>query len=320
MHAYLSSRFVKSIAVVAAALAVAGVTAGTAAADGHTNCTGQTVVDRPGEHAVKDAPAHHGDIMLGYEASITPPAVGQPWQFTLDEWNGTGADYQNVAVIPSFFGWTEVSQGRLGGMTPQNTHLTALVNGAWRNVPLQTGCDPAMSINSTLADHSLAAGARWRQSFRLTVDADVTPKLTSFQFTDAVIADGTFQYLKSDAASATIKVVRPAASTPATQRPTAPATRPTAPTVAAAPAASTAPVSATPAAAPKSVAPAAPATATPAASASAGSAALKQAPVAAVVPDSGPSDGSLLAGAGLVAALAGLVSLVMLRARRGRRA
>lgn len=349
MRAYLSSRFVKNVAVVTAALAVAGGTAGTAAAD-QGNCTGQSVVDRPGRHPVKDAPVHRGGITLGYESPGpgTPLTVGRPWEFTLSEYNATGADYRNIAVDLFILGWTEVGPGRLGGMTPQNTHLEARINGVWKNVPLKTGCDPALAINSTLVDHSLAAGARWEQTFRLTVDASVSPKLTSFQFGDAVTADGTWQYLKSDGVvQATYDIARPAATAPrpaATEVP-APAVPAAAATpVAGAPAAAkaaaparavppartipapVAPAPATPAPVTTAPAPAtpAPATTTPApataASAQAAPAAVSAlAPVAASAPASGAGAVPGIA-AGLVAAVGGVGALVVARARRRRRA
>ncbi|WBP87752.1 hypothetical protein [Kitasatospora cathayae] len=351
MRTYLSSRFMKNMAVVTAALAVAGGTAGTAVAD-QSDCTGRSVVDRPGQHPVKDAPAHHGDITLSYDHPGTPLTVGQPWEFTLDEYNGTGADYQNIAVDLSILGWTEVSPGRLGGMTSQNTHLEALINGVWKNVPLQTGCDPALAINSTLVDHSLAAGARWKQTFRLTVDASVSPELTSFLFGDSVTADGKWQYLNSDgAAQAKYDIARPAATVPRPAAPATPAaaatpvagvptvaktaapasavpTARTTPTAAASAPATEAPVTTTPAPTTAASAPAteapvtttpAPTTAASAPTAPASPAALRLAPVAASAPASGSGAAQGIV-AGLIAAVGGVSSLVVVRARRRRRA
>ncbi|MDH6136299.1 hypothetical protein P3T37_005719 [Kitasatospora sp. MAA4] len=323
MRTHLSSRFAKNITVAVAALVVAGATAGTAAADDQPNCTGQTIYDRPGEHPVANAPTHHGTISMGLLTSNMALTIGKPWEFTLDEYNGTGADYRNVAVTPSFFGWTEVADRRLGGMTTQNTHLQTLVNGRWKNVPMQTGCDPTLSPNSTLVDHALPAGAHWKQTFRVTVDAGVTSKLTSFQFFNSAFADGTPQDLGQ---LTVVKIIRPAAvavpaapstpTKPTTPHPAAPSNRAAAPAQAAAvPSAApttAAPVQAAPAA---PVAPTAPAT-------SAAPTVVQLAPVAAVASNSpsGSAGSGVLLGLGLFTALGGIVSLVALRARRTKRA
>ncbi|MFC1439408.1 hypothetical protein ABUW04_14185 [Streptacidiphilus sp. N1-10] len=311
MSAYLSSRIAKNITAVAVVAAALGV-AGAGAAQAQTNCGGDTViVDRPGAHPVKNAPVHHGGISLGYSAPIAPMTVGSPWEFTLSEYNGTGAGYRNVAVEPSFMGWVSVGGDRLGGMTPANTHLQALIGGVWKNVPLATGCDPAMGINSTVVDHPLAAGAHWSQKFRLTVDPGVAAQLTSFDFLDAVIADGSDQFVKPSGDNGDpIAVTRPAASSTSTSTPSA--------SVTATHSAGASPTSSASASA-KASAPAttAPATTAPVTTPASTSPATG-APQLARTGASTPTTPLAALGAGLLA-LGGLVVTLSLRLRRGRR-
>jgi hypothetical protein len=217
MSAYLTSRIAKNITAATFAVAAIGIAGAVPAnADTRTNCSGYTIVDNPAEHEPQHAPVHHGQIALSISRTGAPLVIGSAWEFTMNEYNGTGAAYRNVAPSPDFMGWTEVAPNRLGGMTPKNTHLQALVDGAWRNVPLATGCDPAISVNSTMLNHPLAAGAHWSTRFRLTVDASVTPKLASFQFLQGAAADGAWFWTS---AGPDVKIVRPAVrptSTPST--------------------------------------------------------------------------------------------------------
>ncbi|MFI9269753.1 hypothetical protein ACIGXM_03380 [Kitasatospora sp. NPDC052896] len=315
----LSAAAKKTAAVAALLLAATGAATVPAWADSHpvTPCTHGSVT-LPGETPVAGGPAHHGSPTLATSLVGTTSSAGRTsFEVQVTATNHTGAGYQHVTLVPSFF-------TTLGVMNQGNTVVQWVHGGGVVDLPTRPGCDPTVFVDSAALDSPLADGQSVSYDLRITTPTTVAEQVKNYFLVGTEgAADGQAGLTSNELdLMGQLPTAQPTPSQPAPSQP-APSHQPTtAPTpvhkAAPAPAAHTS-APAAPAVAPVPAAPA------PVASASAAPA---SAPAAAPTPATsdaslaftggGGNSGTLFAGAAALLAAGGAVLFgLKRRARRG---
>ncbi|WP_280719934.1 hypothetical protein [Kitasatospora sp. MAP5-34] len=177
----------KAAAMAALMLAATGVAALPAWADStHTvlPCMHGSV-KLPGETPVAGGPAHHGAPTLNTSLVKVTSAKGETtFEVRSTATNHTGAAYQHVTLVPSFF-------TTLGVMNGANTAIQWVHDGTATTLAMRLGCDPTVFVDSAALDAPLADGRTVSYDLRITTATAVAEQVTNdFLVSTGGAADG----------------------------------------------------------------------------------------------------------------------------------